>query len=205
MGAECLKRQDWLKSSGLNCLARHTPCLQRAAPQAQPNCTLQTNKVFYFVYFNGSALVAASVSGLQNPNPRLALLSGKGGPKRTGAAPPLRPSEACLPPSGHEEDRHGGRSCGAGGEGLELGPPHAASPTPPNPTPPPAVGGETPLPGLGLRKRSLRLRKRSLRLWGMDPVPFQTSGCGGWKPPSRPWAERGTPHFRQRGRTHNRG
>ena len=50
--------------------------------------------------------------------------------------------------------------------------PRDPPPTPhPDPTLPAAVGRETPLPGLGLRKRSLRL-------WGME-APFQIlSGAG---------------------------
>ncbi|XP_028339675.1 solute carrier family 25 member 34 isoform X3 [Physeter macrocephalus] len=68
--AESLKGQEWPeRSSSLNYLPCHTPRLQRAAPQGQPYCTLQTNKVFYFVYFNDSPLLAASVSRPLNPHP----------------------------------------------------------------------------------------------------------------------------------------
>nr|XP_058922685.1 solute carrier family 25 member 34 isoform X1 [Kogia breviceps] len=70
--AEALKGQEWLeRSSSLNYLPCPTPCLQRAAPPGKPCCTLQTNKVFYFVYFNDSLLLAASVSRPLNPHPWL--------------------------------------------------------------------------------------------------------------------------------------
>ena len=60
----------------------------RAAPQGQPYCTLQTNKVFYFVYFNDSPLLAASVSRPLNPHPWLSLGLRKEEPKERERASP---------------------------------------------------------------------------------------------------------------------
>lgn len=51
--------------------APHTPCLGKAVPQGHSYHTLQTNKVFYFVYFNDSALQAASSPPPLKPPPWL--------------------------------------------------------------------------------------------------------------------------------------
>ena len=87
MGTECLKRQDWLRSSGLNCLPRTPHVCKELLPRRSPTAHSKPIKFFYFVYFNDSALLAASVSGFPNPNPWLALLSGKGGPKKNWGGP----------------------------------------------------------------------------------------------------------------------
>ena len=87
MGTECLKRQDWLRSSGLNCLPRTPHVCKELLPRRSPTAHSKPIKFFYFVYFNDSALLAASVSGFPTPNPWLALLSGKGGPKKNWGGP----------------------------------------------------------------------------------------------------------------------
>lgn len=51
------------------------PMSWKTAPRERSNHTLQTNKVFYFVYFNDSSLPAASVSPTPAPLPFGSLLS----------------------------------------------------------------------------------------------------------------------------------
>lgn len=71
------------------------PTSWKAAPQECSNHTLQTNKIFYFVYCKDSPLLAASVSPTPEPLPFSSLLSlGKEEDlKEFGTPAPPRPAQ----------------------------------------------------------------------------------------------------------------